>query len=108
MKKKDYIVIVTYHERYSFTQEVYYEKSIVIDEICKWLGIEKKELKERQGLRWIYQKDKSYAEPYDSRCDKVHIENIVIIEVEPFKEEGYVEVFFGKTNQKFGLMDMKK
>lgn len=116
-KKRDWVVTDLIHEKYTFDLEtaIYKNKSIL--EILDDLGLEGLEDKiEKYNNREIYILDDVYHQDPDfdtwcltkkekSRFTPLHVRGLMLMPLEEFLKEGYLNASFGPTNRKYGVMD---
>lgn len=115
--KSNYIAFETYHERYYFSTEVDYYIDKTLEEVIvdKGYDINDKRLEKGNGFYIIDSTHKrvlsdTEMETYKvSGVDNIQPESLIIIDLNKLCEENsYNEFVWGKTNNKFGLLDRKE
>lgn len=109
--KSNFIVIETYHERYSFSQEIYYRKNTTIDKVLEEFRCGEEELVYRpyseEGF-WTIDRSCNSTKVYDEEHEpyiRKHVETVAIIDLKYLKKEKYVNNIFCQTESKFGMFD---
>lgn len=109
--KSNFVIIETYHERYSFSQEVYYRKNTTIDKILEEFRCGEEELVlkpySEDGF-WTIDRSCNSTKVYDEEklpYIRKHIETVAIIDLKYLKKEEYVNNIFCNTETKFGMFD---
>ena len=116
MKRSSFIIIETYHERYSFSQEIYYRKHTTIEKVldefrCGDANTGKDELVVRPYSKdgfWTIDRSCNSTKVYDEEHEpyiRKHIETVAIIDLKYLKKEEYVNNIFCQTESKFGMFD---
>lgn len=117
---KEFLIIETYHERYSFEQAVKLCSYKSLTDLCKNEFYEYSDFKEfRSGYLADYSAKRNInkyelieteiGETLEKEIEEVQIEAIYIIELEKLRtdEDGFAHFCFCDTNKKFGLLDFK-
>lgn len=116
-KISDYFAIEIYHERYMFSAETCFYRNEDLETVIKDCGYEIEQLEDRED--GYYMIDLTHRRPindYEYETDRVkgveHIspEVLLIIDLNQrdINKNEFHEFVFGKTNTKFGLLDIIK
>ena len=113
--KSDYLVVETYHERYSFTQDFYYCKNTTIEDVLKEYSCYDANTGEREKINnhnnigiWTVDRSCDSTKIYDEEhlpYIRKHIESMTIIDLRKLKKEEFMSNIFCQTKTKFGMFD---
>lgn len=116
---RDWVIIGVDHERYCFDIDVklYYGKTL--REVCDdYWGLDIDRVKKLREDDDIYECDccctseldtkYSYPDLDATKLQHIHIDYYLIFPLDQFLAEGSVYSAFGTTNNKFGLLDIKR
>lgn len=112
----DWLAIEVYHERYYFTSEIKAYKDESLDVVISDCGYDENFI-EGDAKEGVYLIDATHRRPigdYEYETGRVQgVEHItpkalIILDLNKIHTYDYHEIVFGKTNTKFGLLDIKE
>lgn len=114
--KKDWVVIDTVHERYSFETTVRIYRQYTLQELKKEVLYDNDNIEKTTFGRYIVDRscnnelDTKYSFPEleGQPLEDIHLDSICFIALEDFLKDDYVSYIWGSTNKKFGLIDIKE
>ena len=122
MKKRNWFIIASYHERYSLETTVTYCPDMTIEEVIDMeLRISREHIKEREydhfyeadlSCRQKLEKEKhgySYPDIKDmTGLAHIHLDSVMIVSETYLKDEGVASQCWGYSDSKFGLLDYNR
>lgn len=117
--KKDWITIEIDHERYSFDTNIGLWRNMTLDELLNEFGyLHYKDKLEQSNDGFRYTLDFSvwseldtkyqYPELKELPLQHIHLDTLLIVEFDKFIEEEGASFIWGQTENKFGLIDIKR
>ena len=115
--KTDWVTIEINHERYSFETNLGLWKNMTLDEVIRqFYSYKVEDIEVMSGNRYIIDNshhselDTQYSYPnIDSSCiQHIHLDTLLIVELKTFIEEECASFVWGQTENKFGLLDIKR
>lgn len=116
--KRDWIVINTGHERYSFDTSIRLYRDKTFEELKKELCIYNDDIIEQYRDEDIYLVDECYHADLDTKYEypqfkgqplqKMGLEVTMIVAFDVFISDEYCSWIWGTTENKFGLLDKKR